>query len=110
MKPHWFNPSKENAYFPIPIICVFLVTLLFLLREFGSVGRFGWFTVLYCAWCIWTIGVFTTINAILPSIKRAINPNDDERRAEYVTLTTLALYLAGGYASLMSINVLYAYW
>jgi len=110
VKPHWFNPSKENAYFPLPAIGLFTLVGLLMLNEFGGFQRLGWFVVLYCVWCIWTIGLFTTINALLPAIKRVINPNEDERRENVVTLTTLALYVAGAYASLMSVNILYEYW
>lgn len=51
MKPDWFNPRKENVYFPLPLIALFIFNIVMFLKIFGSVGRLTRFVLFYSVWC-----------------------------------------------------------
>ena len=95
MKTEWFNPRKENVYFPLPLIGVFILTIVLALKIFGSFGRLGRFVVFYCVWCGAVAIILYAGRTVLRQAKRTIAPERSTRRSQAYDALSLAVTAAG---------------
>lgn len=110
MKPDWFNPRKENVYFPLPLIALLIFNVVMLLKVFGSFGRLTRFVLFYSAWCgavgiIWYSG-----SAMLRYAKQGIDPDSSERRSQVFGGLSLAVPAAGVYLAYQAALFLETLW
>jgi len=110
MKPDWFNPRKENVYFPLPLIALLIFNVVMFLKIFGSVGRLTRFVFFYSVWCgavgvIWYSG-----SAMLRYAKQGIDPDRSERRSQVYGGLSLAVPAAGVYLAYQATLFLETLW
>jgi hypothetical protein len=110
MKTEWFNRRKENVYFPLPLIGVFILTIVLALKIFGSIGRLGRFVVFYCVWCGAVAIIWYPGSAVLRQAKRTIDPERSTRRSQAYDALSLAVTAAGVFLAYEAAVLLETVW
>lgn len=110
MNPDWFNPRKENAYFPLPLIALFIFNIVMFLKIVRSVGRLTRFVLFYSVWCGAVGIIWYSESAMLRYAKQGIDPDRSERRSQVYGGLSLAVPVAGIYLAYQAALFLETLW
>ncbi len=106
----WFNPNKENAFFPLPLLGLCVVLTLLLLYKFGSFGRLARFVVFYGVWSSAVGIIMYAGSTILHQAKRRIDPERNERRLNVYGALRMGLFATGAFLAYEAAVMLQGLW